>query len=119
MKQITLIALVSFLLVTACSGGSSIHEEPLPEKGTTLGAGKADQWASNDSPTLFSDDLEFRLSALPEEGEAVNIPWAGSYWPVWKDTINDRWDGSDSMSPAEKYGKAFGHENRNESEREL
>ncbi|MDP6943824.1 MAG: pre-peptidase C-terminal domain-containing protein [Myxococcota bacterium] len=110
MKKITLVALLPFLLhIAACSGGSSL-EETLPEKGTELSAGKGDQWASNDSPTLFSDDLEFDVDDLPLEGEAVNIPWAGSYWPVWKDTINDRWDGSDSMSPAEKYGKAFGHD---------
>ena len=117
MKTIARIATLSLLIAAgACSddgtsGSDAADPAASVEKGSQLGNGKADQWAANDSPTLFSDDLEFRLSELPEEGEAVNIPWAGSYWPVWKDAVNDRWDGSESMSPAEKYGKAFGHEN--------
>tara|TARA_B100000575_G_scaffold252768_1_gene220906 strand:- start:37 stop:1635 length:1599 start_codon:yes stop_codon:yes gene_type:complete len=68
-------------------------------------------WSNQDRPTLFSRDLVTNIDELPEEGEAESIPWAGSYWPVYKDSINDKWDGPDSMSPAAKYGQAFGIEN--------
>ena len=70
----------------------------------------AEGWSSADSPTLFSDELEYKLAILPEEGEATRIPWAGSYWPVYQDSINKRWDGDESLSPAAKYGEAFGVE---------
>ena len=66
------------------------------------------EWGPQDRPSLFSDDLEYRFDALPLSGEAENIPWASSYWPVWEDSINHRWDGADSDSPAAKYGEAFG-----------
>ena len=65
-------------------------------------------WSSRDAPTLFSDELEFNVDALPMTGEANRIPWAASYWPVYEDSINHRWDGADSQSPAAKYGAAFG-----------
>ena len=68
-------------------------------------------WSNQDKPTLFSHDLVFNIDELPEEGEADSVPWAGSYWPVYKDSINDKWDGPDSMSPAAKYGEAFGIDN--------
>jgi hypothetical protein len=68
---------------------------------------KADQWTAQDAPNLFSADLEYRLDELPRDGEAAVIPWAGNYWPVYKDSINDRWAGPDTLSPAAKYGKAF------------
>jgi hypothetical protein len=65
-------------------------------------------WSSQDDPTLFTHELVFNLDELPEEGEADTVPWPSSYWPVYKDSINEKWDGADSMSPAAKYGEAFG-----------
>ena len=79
--------------------------QPTQNKGGD--AAKADQWTAQDAPNLFSHDLEYHLDALPKQGEAVTIPWAGNYWPVYKDSINHRWAGEDTMSPAEKFGKAF------------
>ena len=66
------------------------------------------EWGPNDQPSLFAPDLEYTFEALPLEGESEQIPWTGSYWPVWEDSINHRWAGTDSMSPAAKYGEAFG-----------
>jgi hypothetical protein len=65
-------------------------------------------WTSNDAPSIFASDLVYKLSDLPKKGEAANIPWAGNYWPVYQDSINDRWAGETSESPAAKYGTAFG-----------
>ena len=65
-------------------------------------------WSSQDDPSLFDSNLEYDVDALPLTGEAESIPWAGAYWPVYKDSINHRWDGTDTLSPAEKYAEAFG-----------
>ena len=115
MRMLIPIALVHFLILAgACSSsvdGQSEVENTLPEKGTELSSGKADRWSEQDAPSLFSSELEYKLNDLPLEGTAVNIPWAGTYWPVYKDSINDRWNGSDTQSPAAKYGEAFGIEN--------
>jgi hypothetical protein len=68
---------------------------------------KGDQWTAVDAPTLFSPDVTLKLEALPMEGSAAAAPWAGSYWPVYEDSINYRWAGPNTDSPAAKFGKAF------------
>lgn len=67
-------------------------------------------WGPSDDPDIFSSDLKYRLDELPREGEAASIPWASSYWPTYEDSINFKWDGASSRSPAAKYGEAFGVE---------
>lgn len=73
-----------------------------------LGTGKAEAWSTQDSPTGFGATLEYKLDALPLTGEATNIPWASSYWPTAEDSINHRWEGVNTDSPAKKFEKAFG-----------
>lgn len=68
-------------------------------------------WQAQDNPSLFGANLELRLDALPMEGQAANIPWAGSYWPTYEDNINYRWAGPNSDSAPLKYQKAFGGTN--------
>jgi hypothetical protein len=65
-------------------------------------------WGSSDDPSLFDDNLEYNVDELPLTGEAESIPWIASYWPVYQDSINHRWDGEDTKSPSEKYAEAFG-----------
>lgn len=87
----------------------------------TLGAGEPgmgldstkqeEAWSSQDNPALFGAGLETKLEALPDVGEAQNIPWAGNYWPVYEDSINHKWAGAGSDSPSLKYQKAFGGTN--------
>jgi len=84
----------------------SLVPPELPE--VTLQKSEKIEWGPNDLPSLFSSDLEYSFEALPLDGEVDQIPWAGSYWPVWEDSINHRWAGTNSMSPAAKYGEAFG-----------
>jgi hypothetical protein len=67
---------------------------------------QAERWSGQDAPSLFSSTLNYKFADLPLQGEAARIPWAGSYWPVSRDGINDRWDVS-SDAPSTKYGKAF------------
>ena len=90
-------------VVTGCSKSETSGAE-VEEK---QGEGKVDRWTSADDPHLFSSALELKLDELPLEGEAVNVPWAASYWPVYEDSINFRWEGEESLSPAGKYGEAF------------
>jgi hypothetical protein len=60
-----------------------------------------------DDPSKLGEDLESRLVVLPTRGEALQTPWAGSYWPTHQDNINFRWSGADSSSASEKFGSAF------------
>jgi hypothetical protein len=78
-------------------------------------AGKSEEtkqipWGSRDNPNIFASDLVYTVSDLPREGGAASAPWASSYWPTYQDNINYKWDGADSLSPAAKYGEAFGIE---------
>ncbi len=91
--------------VTACT---DIDDGKHAESDVKGGAdGKAEAWGSADNPALFSESLEFRIAELPMAGQATNVPWAGNYWPVYKDSINDKWAGASSESPSTKYGRAF------------
>jgi hypothetical protein len=70
--------------------------------------GKDDAWGPSDAPSIFSASLNYKIAELPLVGEASSIPWAGSYWPVYEDSINYKWDGATSESTSAKYGRAFG-----------
>lgn len=80
--------------------------EPTTESLATVDAPVA--WSADDAPTLFDGNLVTRLADLPLRGTADITPWAGNYWPTWQDNINYRWAGAQSVSPAAKYGSAFG-----------
>lgn len=69
--------------------------------------GKADRWNYRNDPRHFRMQFKYKLADLPSEGSTEKIAWAASYWPVYQDGINYRWQGADLLSPAEKYDKAF------------
>lgn len=75
------------------------------------GAKQGEAWDSSNNPSMFASDLQYTYSALPLEGQAQTIPWAGSYWPVASDSINYRWAGPGSDSAPMKYQKAYGGTN--------
>jgi hypothetical protein len=68
-------------------------------------SGKAEAWDSNNNPAFVVSDFLYVFSQLPISGSGPK-PIPGSYWPVYQDNINVKWEGS--MSPAEKYARAFG-----------
>ena len=65
-------------------------------------------WTPDDNPSLFADGFIYEYSKLPLSGSSAKAPWAGSYWPTYKDSINYKWDGGSGDSPAKKYERAFG-----------
>jgi hypothetical protein len=101
------VALFSFGLPQ--SGGCGGDQAAL-SAGDEAGASEQtdnERWAASGDPKIFNSSLEYRLDALPAQGEASQPPWTGSYWPTAQDNINYRWGGPSSLSPAAKYGKAF------------
>lgn len=101
MSRPLLAALVG--LLAACTASDDLALET-PVRGAPSAIG----WGEDDRPEILLDDqMETRFAMLPLDGEADRIPWAGSYWPTYRDSINDRWAGPESMSPSEKYAAAF------------
>lgn len=98
---------IEFLAVVVLSG-CGVGEVSVDDVGPDVqGQAKQEEaWASQDNPALFTADLEYTFSALPTQGAAQVAPWAGSYWPVYEDSINFQWDGA-NPSAAAKYGQAF------------
>ncbi|KAJ3091686.1 hypothetical protein HK102_013819 [Quaeritorhiza haematococci] len=54
----------------------------------------------------FGQRFEINAGRLPNVG-AIRRPWAGDYWPTYRDGINYRWEGPGTLSPVEKYARAF------------
>lgn len=67
-----------------------------------------EQWSKDDDPDQLGKSFTYEFDALPNYGRTDRTPWPGSYWPAYQDSINYRWDGPKSRSPAAKYGEAFG-----------
>ena len=106
MKKLPILGLLALCpLAFGCdaAGDAAGVDEPHHQ----AAAGKADQWNDANDPSLFSDDLEYELAKLPEDGAAARTPWAGTYWATYEDNINYKWAGASSDSPAAKYGQAF------------
>ncbi len=83
-------------------------EKPAVSQTKADAPGKADAWGSSDAPSIFNSTLVYKFSSLPDTGEATNIPWAASYWPVYEDSVNHKWNGASSDSAPKKFEKAFG-----------
>ncbi|QDG51186.1 hypothetical protein FIV42_10680 [Persicimonas caeni] len=69
--------------------------------------GKGDAWNWRNDPSRFRSELTYTFAELPIEGYSQRVAWADTYWPTYEDSINARWQGHDTLSPAEKYDKAF------------
>jgi hypothetical protein len=59
-------------------------------------------------------EVNFKTLSSPEYRKAAfkDAPWPSSYWPIYADGINARWDQS-QKSPAEKYALGFGLDPKN------
>jgi hypothetical protein len=109
LKTARWLALPAALLFGACAsdpGTSQPNADLDPEDRDPLVAdGKAEAWDSNNNPAYVDTGFLYAVSQLPTSGAGPK-PIPGSYWPVYQDNINVKWDGT--MSPAEKYARAFG-----------
>ena len=114
MRTMKISALVIGLGALGLVGGACVTDdtegEDKPDESDVKGGpdGKAEAWGSADNPNLFNNSLEYLATELPRTGQATNIPWAGSYWPVYEDSVNKKWAGASTVSPSAKYGTAFG-----------
>lgn len=95
-------ALTLPVLVTACDAPVEIDD------GQDRVQAYREAWGTSDNPSLLDPNFNYVFSQLPTTGEAKRTPWAGSYWPTYKDSINDRWAGAATQSAAKKYELAFG-----------
>jgi hypothetical protein len=98
-------------LAPACMIDEDLEKPSTDDTKTDDSDGKAERWNNGDAPSGFAANLEYKLSALPLQGEAANKPWASNYWPTYEDSINHKWAGPSSDSAAKKYEKAFGGTN--------
>jgi len=98
---------IIFLILIGISGceKESTDEGGKPE--TTEGTGKEDAWNYENDPRRFNVDVVYKLAELPRDGSAAQMPWSETWWPMRKDGFNQRWQGSDKLSPMEKYDMAF------------
>ncbi len=87
--------------------GACVLESEVGMKPDDDEEGKTDQWNYANDPSRFRVEFDYRLSQLPREGEAEQIPWADDYWSYYNDSINHRWRGASNPSPAELYDLAF------------
>lgn len=68
-------------------------------------------WNRANDPARVDSNFKYNVADLPLSGEAKELPIPADYWATYKDSVNKRWDGADTLSPAAKYGQAFGVEN--------
>jgi hypothetical protein len=73
----------------------------------SLEDGKYEAWDTANNPANVGENFIYDISKLPLRGATRQVPIAGDYWAVANDSVNYRWDGDTSMSPAEKVEKAF------------
>ena len=102
------------LSLCACGSGNkpdACADNPDAEGCSRAFAPEAEEINAANNPDIFSLRLERRFDKLPLKGESKKIPWPGSYWPTYQDSINVKWEGAGTDSPVAKYGKAFGVSN--------
>ena len=71
--------------------------------------GKEDQWNWTNNPERFEIEFDYDFDTLVAntEGRADQTPWPSDYWSYYEDSINVKYHGLDTLSPAEKYDVAF------------
>src|SRR5262245_15881499 len=73
----------------------------------SLEDGKYEAWDYDNKPAKVGENLLYDFAKLPLRGATRSVPIAGDYWATANDSVNYRWDGDTTMSPAEKVEKAF------------
>jgi hypothetical protein len=106
------------LAIAVARPPANLQVVPLDEGHPAVGyaSGAMDSFASSPEAAHDISQLERFLASpfettwhkLVNKSQVAKIPWEGDYWPYYKDGINQRWAGNDTLSPVEKYAKAYG-----------
>lgn len=94
--------------LAACAGDAvegDLEPEDLDE---SLDDGKYEAWNYANNPAYVDNTFVLEVDQLPLQGETKTPLIPGDYWATYKDSLNHRWDGEDSLSPAEKVEQALG-----------
>jgi hypothetical protein len=67
----------------------------------------AERWDAKNNPASVDGTFVYEVEKLPTTGTMKSAPIPADYWATHQDSINVRWDGAESLSPAEKWEKAF------------
>jgi hypothetical protein len=89
----------------ACGGDLPADDVDPEDLAPPVADGKTEVWDRANNPAFVDGTFLMHVSQLPLRGEGPR-PIPSDYWPVYKDSLNVRWNGE--MSPAEKYARAFG-----------
>ncbi len=79
------------------------------DDGQCEGAKCDSMYPSNDPSSWGAMEYNWEELNKPElaHGASEIVPWPDTYWPMTEDGYNQRWLGSSTLSPVEKYDKAF------------
>jgi len=108
-RDLGLAALSLVLVLGACGDDSGSDLTPKPEDEGKVVDGKTDAWNPTNNPNRFRLDFKYKWEELKtyEQGEAAQTPWPSDYWATYEDSTNVRYHGLNTLSPMEKYDKAF------------
>jgi hypothetical protein len=67
----------------------------------------AERWDAKNNPATVDNTFVYEVDKLPTAGSTKTAPVPADYWATYKDSLNVRWDGAESQSPAEKWEQAF------------
>jgi len=103
--------LFAALALAACGTAESSDDvvDAKPESDGKDVAEKADAWNSANNPARFESNFVYKYDDLKAyaTGRAEQVPWPSDYWATYRDSTNVRYAGAGTLSPVEKYDKAF------------
>lgn len=108
-----LATLFSATLIGGCGGDQttsdpSIDDDEIIEEETEEQIeGKGEAWDQANNPAYVDSTFVMEIERFPLQGKPSQQPWSGDYWGTYQDSLNKRWDGETSQSPAEKVAQAF------------
>ncbi len=101
-------SVIGFVLSGICALSGAACSSEAPDGHDSEEVDSAERWNSSNNPAYVDSTFVYEVDALPLSGGPKTAPIPGYYWPTAHDSVNSRWDGKDTLSPAEKYGAAFG-----------
>ena len=98
-------ALPASFAVLGCA--SADVEPPAPVEASHGDVALPEAWDKKNDPASVDPGFIYDATVLPVTASTKSPPIPSDYWGTYNDSINYRWDGEASESPAEKYERAF------------